>query len=107
MRRHRELVEDAVGGENLGVDPRHFAYPKALAGSAAAQAEVRSRFASAALGGTRVNAYGRTDPYRLARSPIQHADGMRWFERKLAGGMRLEDDLRRAANRARYAGATT
>jgi hypothetical protein len=31
---------------------------------------------------------------------------MRWFERKVAGGMRLEDDLRRVANRWRYAGVT-
>jgi hypothetical protein len=51
--------------------------------------------------------YGATDPYRLARSPVQRADGMHWFERKLAGGLRLEDDVRRWANRVRYLGATT
>jgi hypothetical protein len=32
---------------------------------------------------------------------------MRWFERKVAGGMAMEDALRRALNRWRYAGATT
>ena len=34
---------------------------------------------------------GATDPYRLARSPIQTSDGMRFFAAKVAGGMRFED----------------
>ena len=100
--RSRELIE-----QRLGTTPAHFAYPKAVAGSAAAAAAVRARFRSAALAGTRPNPYGRTDPYRLARSPIQRADGMTWFRRKLDGGMGLEDRLRTLANRRRYAGATT
>jgi len=45
-------------------------------------------------------------PYRLARSPVQLSDGMRWFRHKVAGGMAFEDTLRRAVNRTRYAGAT-
>jgi peptidoglycan/xylan/chitin deacetylase (PgdA/CDA1 family) len=100
--RSRELIE-----ERLGTSPAHFAYPKAVAGSAVADAAVRARFRSGALAGTRPNPYGRTDPYRLARSPIQRADGMSWFRRKLDGGMALEDRLRTLANRRRYAGATT
>ena len=68
---------------------------------------MRDRFVSAALAGTRANPYGRTDPYRLSRSPIQTADAMRWFTQKVAGGMAFEDTVRRVANRARYAGATT
>jgi hypothetical protein len=32
---------------------------------------------------------------------------MHFFERKLAGGMALEDTFRRAVNRARYARAST
>jgi peptidoglycan/xylan/chitin deacetylase (PgdA/CDA1 family) len=94
-------------GERLGVDARHFAYPKALAGSPAADRAVRARFASAALAGTRANPYGRTDPHRLARSPVQVEDGLAYFARKAAGGMRLEDELRRVAGRRRFAGATT
>jgi peptidoglycan/xylan/chitin deacetylase (PgdA/CDA1 family) len=94
-------------GEHLGSAPRHFAYPKAVAGSAAADRAVRCRFRSAALGGCRPNPFGTTDPYRLARSPIQHADGMRWFERKVDGGMAAEEGLRRLVNRWRYARATT
>jgi len=100
LRRSITLIED-----RLGVHPEHFAYPKAIAGSPANEQLVQRYFRSAAIAGTRANRYGRTDVHRLARSPIQAADGMRWFERKLGGGMRLEDDLRRLANRRRYAGA--
>jgi hypothetical protein len=85
----------------------HFAYPKSLPPSAGADRAVRARFRSAALAGTRPNRYGRTDPYRLARSPIQAGDEMRWFRAKVAGGMAFEDDVRRALNRWRYSGAET
>lgn len=89
----------------LGTEARHFAYPKALAPSPGADREVRRRFVSAALAGTRANPVG-TDVHRLARSPVQTTDTLRWFRRKAQGGLRFEDDLRRLANRRRYAGAT-
>lgn len=89
--------------ERAGVRAEHFAYPKAVPGSPAADAAVRAHFRSAALAGTRVNRYGGTDPYRVARSPIQHSDGMQWFQAKVAGGMALEDALRRGARRVREA----
>jgi peptidoglycan/xylan/chitin deacetylase (PgdA/CDA1 family) len=94
-------------GERLELPVSHFAYPKAQPPNAAVEVEVRRRFRSAALAGTAANTYGRTDPYRLARSPIQVADGMRWFRRKADGGMSVEDGLRRIANRGRYADAVT
>lgn len=93
-------------GERTGATARHFAYPKALSGSPRADELVRDRFASAAIAGTHANRYRATDPWKLARSPIQVSDGMRWFEAKAAGGMGLEDDLRRTVNRVRYRGAT-
>ena len=97
--RSKELIEDRLGR------PCHdFAYPKALPPSPAADAAVRSRFRSAALAGTRPNPAGKTDVYRLSRSPIQRSDGTRYFERKVAGGMGLEDGLRTVANRWRYRG---
>jgi peptidoglycan/xylan/chitin deacetylase (PgdA/CDA1 family) len=96
------LIED-----RLGAACHHFAYPKALPGSPAAEQEVRRRFRTAALAGTRPNPYGRTDPHRLSRSPIQVSDGMRWFRRKAAGGLALEDELRTLRNRRRYAGTVT
>ncbi len=92
---------------HLGHRPRHFAYPKAVAGSSPADAAVRARYRSAALAGTHANPYGTTDPHRLARTPIQHSDGMRFFMTKAAGGMRMEDALRVTTNRWRYRGATT
>lgn len=96
------LIED-----HLGRRPHHFAYPKAVLGSPEARAEVAARFQTAAVAGTRPNRPGSTDLQQLARTPIQVADGMRWFRRKAAGGMQLEDDLRRRINRRRYAGAAT
>jgi peptidoglycan/xylan/chitin deacetylase (PgdA/CDA1 family) len=88
--------------EHVGVRAAHFAYPKAVPGSPAAARAVRGRFRSAALAGTRPNRFGATDPYRLARSPIQVSDGMNWFMRKAGGGLELEDRVRGFANRRRY-----
>ncbi|MGI9621488.1 MAG: polysaccharide deacetylase family protein [Acidimicrobiales bacterium] len=96
---------DAIG-THLGTAPRHFAYPKALPPSPAADVLVRERFGSAAIAGTRPNPYGSTDPYLLARSPIQRSDGMTWFRRKAAGGMGFEDRLRDLVNKRRYADAS-
>jgi len=97
--RSRALIED-----RLGRRAEHFAYPKAVPASAHADRLVRQRFRSAAVAGTRANAFGATDVHRLARSPIQVSDGLRWFRRKVAGGMAFEDMMRRALNRRRYAG---
>jgi len=88
--------------DRLGTDPRHFAYPKAVLGSPWAEAAVRARFVSAAVGGGRPNPYGRTDPHRLSRTAVQRADGMRWFARKAAGGMALEETVRQGLNRVRH-----
>jgi peptidoglycan/xylan/chitin deacetylase (PgdA/CDA1 family) len=95
-----QLIED-----RLSVTPNHFAYPKSVPPTSDADRLVRARFASAALAGTRPNRYGDTDPHRLARSPIQQGDEMRWFRAKVAGGMGFEDDVRRTVNRWRYSGA--
>jgi peptidoglycan/xylan/chitin deacetylase (PgdA/CDA1 family) len=110
-----EELDRSVGliADRLGRPAVDFAYPKAVAGTPENARLVRDRFRSAALAGTRVNPYTssqssrRTDPQRLARSPIQVSDGMQYFERKLAGGMALEDSFRRAINRARYARSST
>jgi peptidoglycan/xylan/chitin deacetylase (PgdA/CDA1 family) len=100
-------------GEHLGLPALDFAYPKAVPGGRDIGALVRDRFRSAALSGTRANPFRcdeprrATDPYRLARSPIQVSDGMDFFARKLTGGMGLEDAFRRAINRVRYARLAT
>ncbi len=100
--RSTALLADLTGSR-----PRHLAYPKALRPSVANDALVRERFASAAVAGTRPNRPGRTDPYRLARSPIQRSDTPREVTHKFAGGMRLEDDVRRLVQRVTYRGART
>jgi peptidoglycan/xylan/chitin deacetylase (PgdA/CDA1 family) len=94
-------------GERLGVEAHHFAYPKALLGSPDAEAEVRARFVTAAVAGSRPNPWGSTDLHRLWRTPVQVTDGMRWFARKARGGLRLEDALRERVNRRRYSEAVT
>ena len=119
---HTHAVMDAVDGptadeelgrsialieEHLGRPAAHFAYPKGVAGTPEADAVVRRRFHSAALAVVTANPYQATDPYRLARSPIQVSDGQRWFEHKVAGGMAFEGALRQLLNRRRYAGLTT
>ena len=93
-------------GDHVGQRPVHFAYPKALAPSPLVDGLIRNSYRSAALAGTRANLRGRTDPHRLARSPIQMGDGMHWFERKVRGGLTAEDDLRRVVNRWRYDSVT-
>ncbi len=91
--------------EHLDVDPAHFAYPKAVPGSPAAEVAVRRRFRTAALANSRVNQVGRTDLHRLWRTPVQRSDGHDIFARKAAGGLRLEGELRSLTARARYRGA--
>jgi peptidoglycan/xylan/chitin deacetylase (PgdA/CDA1 family) len=92
--------------DHLGAAPDHFAYPKAVAGSAAAEAAVRGRFRTAVLAGTRANRPG-ADPHRLMRSPVQPSDGERFFRAKADGGLGLEDDARRGLNRLRHRSAPT
>lgn len=97
----------ALIGDRLAVGCDHFAYPKGQPGSPGAEHAIRRRFTTASLGGTRPNVPSATDLHRLARSPVQVSDGRHGFERKVDGGMALEDTLRRLLNRRRYAGATT
>jgi peptidoglycan/xylan/chitin deacetylase (PgdA/CDA1 family) len=93
-------------GEHLGVMPTHFAYPKALPGSPAAEVAVRRRFRTAALAASRVNQPGATDLHRLWRTPVQRTDDADHFALKAAGGMRLEGELRALAAKLRYRGST-
>jgi peptidoglycan/xylan/chitin deacetylase (PgdA/CDA1 family) len=83
-----ELIED-----RLGVTPRHFAYPKAVGPSAAAEVVVRRRFDSAVLAGNRPNRPG-DDVHRLGRHALTVADDETSFLRKIDGGMFLEGWLR-------------
>ena len=90
-------------GDHLGAAPRHFAYPKALPPSPAADSAVRERFDSAVLAGTRANS-ATADLHQLSRSPIQAADDERDAHAKFDGGLGFEDALRRRINTIRYRG---
>ena len=93
-----ELDEsNALIRDRLGVEPRHFAYPKGW-WSAGAEPEVRKRYTTAVLGEGPPNILG-TDHYRLHRIAVQKSDGVRFFRRKLATGLVLEDRLRRMVRR--------
>jgi peptidoglycan/xylan/chitin deacetylase (PgdA/CDA1 family) len=97
LRRSIDLI-----GERVGVAARHFAYPQAVLPTQTVEVVVRRLFDSAAIGGNHANVPGRTDLHRLARSPIQASDGMRWFDAKLSGGLALEERMRGALKRFRY-----
>ena len=101
LQRSIDLIEN-----NVGACPLDFGYPKAVAGSPAAEIEVRRRFRSAALASNRVNRAGHADVHRLGRTPIQTSDTGSLFRAKAGGGMRLEGQLRSAAARLRYRRAT-
>ena len=94
----------ALIAEHIGVTPAHFAYPKALPGSPAAELAVRRRFQSAALAASRVNRAGHTDLHRLWRTPVQRSDTPEFFAAKARGGMRLEGELRSLVGRLKYRG---
>jgi peptidoglycan/xylan/chitin deacetylase (PgdA/CDA1 family) len=79
MRRSKESIED-----RLGIPCRHFAYPFAT-GSVAADRAVRQVFDSAALHAWRTNRTGRTDRYRLGRTPVLQGDGLFFFRAKVRG----------------------
>jgi peptidoglycan/xylan/chitin deacetylase (PgdA/CDA1 family) len=83
--------------ERLGVQPRHFAYPKGW-WAESAELELRPRYDTAVLGeGPPITP--ETDPLRLHRIAVQKTDGLRFFKRKLDTGLVLEERIRRVARR--------
>jgi hypothetical protein len=96
-----EAIEDA-----LGVSPRHFAYPKGVAGTGDVPAVLARHFDSLAGAEVGVNEWRRSDLRYLRRTPIVTSDGQAWFRRKTAGGLYLEGRTRAAMNRVRYRRAT-
>ncbi len=96
---------DLIGSE-LGIAPIHFAYPKAIPGTAEIQQMIAGRFRSAALARSRVNQVGRTNLQRLWRTPIQAGESLDVFSHKATNGMRLEGSVRSIVSRRRSRGAT-
>jgi peptidoglycan/xylan/chitin deacetylase (PgdA/CDA1 family) len=94
MARSKNLIED-----NLQLSCRHFAYPWAVA-SPAAERAARRLFETAALDAWKTNRRGRTNPYRLGRTPILRSDGDGLFFRaKTVGILDRESLVYRALRR--------
>lgn len=76
-----------------GVEPRHFTYPWGY-WTASADPVVRAAYDTATLGGG-PPVTAETDVFKANRIPVQLSDRSFFFKRKMVGGMRLEDKVRR------------
>lgn len=92
--RSSELFE-----RHLGFVPRHFAYPRARY-DAVAEAVVRRRYDSAAVGGGAKALPGAFDPHRIPRVPVRRSDGMFFFSAKVRGLLGAEERLAALARAA-------
>ena len=99
-----EELDRSIGllQDRLGVAVDHFAYPRAVRGRPAVEAEVRARFSSAVLAGGRSNQWNSCDRYRLSRAPVHRRDSPDVVASKASGGLRLEGTLREMLDRVRY-----
>jgi peptidoglycan/xylan/chitin deacetylase (PgdA/CDA1 family) len=90
-------TSDNLITERLGVSPATFAYPWGY-WSRDADSVVAKTYRSAVLGsGAPVSE--QSSLHRVNRVPVQLGDGLRFFKKKMLGGMRLEDVTRRAIRR--------
>jgi peptidoglycan/xylan/chitin deacetylase (PgdA/CDA1 family) len=95
----RGEAEDEISTSNqlihkrLGVVPDHFAYPWGY-WSELADHVVREHYRSAVLGGT-PRPEARPDPHQIHRYPVQLSDSFKFFQRRLEGGLKAEESLRR------------
>jgi peptidoglycan/xylan/chitin deacetylase (PgdA/CDA1 family) len=100
----REVEEDIdrsseLFERHLGFVPRHFAYPRARF-DAVAEAVVRRRYDSAAVGGGGRALPGAFDPHRIPRMPVRRSDGMFFFRAKVRGLLGAEERLAALARAA-------
>jgi peptidoglycan/xylan/chitin deacetylase (PgdA/CDA1 family) len=84
---------DGIITRELGATPRHFAYPYGF-WSAQADPPIRQRYETAVLGGS-PRPLSSPEPHLLHRYPVQLSDGFVWFEKRLTGGFRLEEAVRK------------
>lgn len=86
----------------LGVTPRHFAYPWGIPVPAMEPA-LRRRFRTAATGELGRNLPG-DDPIRLRRVPVRRTDPLPFFRAKLSGGLGPERTYARLVGTAKRVG---
>jgi peptidoglycan/xylan/chitin deacetylase (PgdA/CDA1 family) len=87
----------------LGVRPAHFAYTWGVP-APQAEAAIRGRFRSAALGALGVNGPGQ-DLHALRRIPVRRTDPLPFFRAKLTGRLRPERAYSAVVGAAKRAGA--
>jgi peptidoglycan/xylan/chitin deacetylase (PgdA/CDA1 family) len=86
-------ISDALIEARTGQRPEHFAYPWGY-WSQSAHTSVRDRYETAALGSGPADMRG-LDQGRFHRVPVLGTDTAWAFQRRMFGGFRLEDRLRR------------
>ena len=91
---------DETLARRLGVPVRHFAYPRGV-WNERVERLLAGRYETIALVGGGWLLPSTFDPLRLHRVPVKRSDGMRWFRARLAGRLRLEEQLIRWAKRLR------
>lgn len=90
----REItISDDLIEERTGIRPLHFTYPWGY-WSPTANRLVEENYESATLGAGQP-ADESASPYTLNRFPVQRSDGFWLFKRRVIGGFRLEDRIRR------------
>lgn len=90
-------TSDALIESRTGQRPRHFAYPWGY-WSESAHSSVRDRYETAALGSGPADTQGLNQG-RFHRVPVLASDGAWVFQRRMYGGFRLEDRVRRRLKR--------
>lgn len=88
-----ELVKPLkIFRSQLGLDVRHFAYPRALWDSRT-EALVSKYYDSAVICDERKATVNSFHPYRIPRVPIRHSDGWWFFRAKIRGLLQGEEAL--------------
>jgi peptidoglycan/xylan/chitin deacetylase (PgdA/CDA1 family) len=90
---HELVTSDGIIEKRTSHLPRHFAYPWGY-WSAHADAMIRARYETAALGGPVVSD-PFTDDHLVSRLPVQRSDGFTFFKARMRNGLRLEERTRR------------
>lgn len=89
----RELADPlALFRERLGLEVRHFAYPRGDWNSDLEEL-VGRYYRSAVIGGGQKASPGRFHPYRIPRIPIRRSDGWLFFRAKIEGRLNGEEAL--------------
>jgi peptidoglycan/xylan/chitin deacetylase (PgdA/CDA1 family) len=77
-------------GKRLGLEPKHFAYPRAL-WREKEEALVKCYYESAVIGSGQKATVDGFNPYRIPRLPMRASDGWVFFRARLGGWLEAEE----------------